>query len=140
MRTYFAYGSNMDDTQMARRCPDARLMGPASLPDHRFFITDDGWASVRPDSSQSVWGLLWRLSPRDEDALDLWEDVENGLYTKEVRRIIPRKGEPCAALVYVERSLLKGRPSQWYMERIVASAARHRLPEDYQQFLRSWLR
>jgi len=26
------------------------------------------------------------------------------------------------------------------MERIVASAARHRLPEDYQQFLRSWLR
>jgi len=139
MRQYFAYGSNMDDTQMARRCPGARLVGPASLPDHRFFITDNGWASVRPDNSRAVWGLLWQLSPRDEEALDLWEDVENGLYTKELRRIIPRKGEPCEALVYVERSAAKGTPATWYMERILASAARHRLPEDYQLALKEWL-
>jgi hypothetical protein len=139
MRIYFAYGSNMDDTQMARRCPDARLVGPAALPEHRFFITKNGWASVRPDSSHTVWGLLWQLSQRDEDALDLWEDVENGLYTKEARRIIPRKGDPCDALVYVERSIATGIPPAWYMERVVASADRHRLPEDYVQSLRNWM-
>lgn len=139
MLRYFAYGSNMDDTQMARRCPDARLVGPASLPDHRFFITGNGWASVRPDTSQSVWGLQWQLSPRDIEALDLWEDVENGLYTRQQRRIIPRGGEPCDAMVYVECSLSRGDPPAWYIERIITSAARHRLPEEYQQFLRGWM-
>jgi hypothetical protein len=32
---YFAYGSNLDPAQMARRCPGATLVGPAQLANHR---------------------------------------------------------------------------------------------------------
>jgi len=36
---YFAYGSNMNWTQMAQRCPSARFVSVARLKDHRFAIT-----------------------------------------------------------------------------------------------------
>ncbi len=123
---------------MALRCPDARILGVAALHGHHFFITTNQWASVRPDDRSMVWGLLWQLSSRDFGTLDRWEDVENGLYTRETRRVIPRKGSPCEAFVYVERSREDGTPRSWYMDRIIASAARHRLPEEYQLTLCAW--
>ncbi|HEY6798412.1 MAG TPA: gamma-glutamylcyclotransferase family protein, partial [Kineosporiaceae bacterium] len=39
---YFAYGSNMDQAQMTQRCPSARLLGPATLPDHRLVFNRSG--------------------------------------------------------------------------------------------------
>ena len=32
---YIAYGSNMVEEQMARRCPNAQLIGTGYLPNHR---------------------------------------------------------------------------------------------------------
>ena len=31
---YFAYGSNLDEGQMLERCPGAKTMGHATLPNH----------------------------------------------------------------------------------------------------------
>jgi hypothetical protein len=36
---YFAYGSNMDPAQLAQRCPSARFIAVAKLPDHRLAFT-----------------------------------------------------------------------------------------------------
>jgi hypothetical protein len=38
---YFAYGSNLDEVQMRRRCPQAVLVGPARLLGHRLVFS--GW-------------------------------------------------------------------------------------------------
>jgi hypothetical protein len=38
MRYYFAYGSNMDEKQMASRCPGSQLVGRARLLAHSFLI------------------------------------------------------------------------------------------------------
>lgn len=134
----FAYGSNMDKGQMSRRCPAARMVGPASLRGHRLFFTRDGWASVRPDSASTVWGVLWEISPVDEASLDLWEDVAHGLYTKEILPITLRKGETVDALVYVASETAEGAPEAWYLELILGAAARHGLPNEHVASLRNW--
>ena len=41
-KLYYAYGSNMDMTQMETRCPDAEFIGLATLPQYRFLINERG--------------------------------------------------------------------------------------------------
>ena len=65
---YFAYGSNMDVEQMARRCPGAEPMGTARLPwfGLRFSGSSAGWggavAPLVPDPHDWVDGLLYRVN------------------------------------------------------------------------------
>src|SRR4051794_9122870 len=59
---YFAYGSNMIASQMARRCPGARLIGPALIRDYRFRINRRGVATVLPETAAIVRGALWSLT------------------------------------------------------------------------------
>lgn len=70
---YFAYGSNINLEQMAHRCPDARLMGPVTLEDYELRFRGHGFATVAPGKGGVVHGLLWKLTPQCEQALDLYE-------------------------------------------------------------------
>ncbi len=36
---YFAFGSNMNESQMVERCPSTRFVGVATLPDRRLAFT-----------------------------------------------------------------------------------------------------
>lgn len=51
MQSYFAYGSNLNVTQMARRCPDATDPRPATLADHDWLINERGVATVEPSAA-----------------------------------------------------------------------------------------
>jgi hypothetical protein len=63
---YFAYGSNMDLAQMSNRCERAATVSAAKLPSHRFIINSRGVATIVPDPSSTVQGLLWRITKADE--------------------------------------------------------------------------
>ena len=80
MNLYFAYGSNMHRDVMATHAPTAKPVGVGALANHRFVITADGYASVEPKHSQTVYGVLWRIGPRDRVRLDAWENIAGGLY------------------------------------------------------------
>jgi hypothetical protein len=69
MQPYFAYGSNMDSGQMAVRCPGAERVGVAVLRDYRVLINAQGVGTVIPAKRESVFGLLWRLSEKNVEAL-----------------------------------------------------------------------
>jgi cation transport regulator ChaC len=142
MRTaqyYFAYGSNMDEGQMALRCPKAKLVGRASLADHSFLINERGVASVAAAPNRVVHGLLWTISRTDEKALDRYEGVGHGHYRKEVLPILQTSGCTVDALVYIASSNNPGIPRTGYMERINRTATEHGLPDDYIEELQSWL-
>lgn len=63
-RLYFAYGSNINLNQMARRCPGAEVIGPATLNGYRLaFRAQSGVATIIPAPTKQVKGLLWRLTP-----------------------------------------------------------------------------
>ena len=138
MPLYFAYGSNMDRAAMLARCPHSRPLGPARLMRHRFFVCADGYASIGPDPRRVVWGLLWDLALKDVPALDRYESIATGLYTKAVRPVLTAAG-PRRAMLYVARSTTAGAPKPDYMEAIVAAAAEADLPEAYRREIGAFL-
>ncbi|MGO4573684.1 gamma-glutamylcyclotransferase family protein [Microvirga sp. 2TAF3] len=138
MPLYFAYGSNMDRAAMAQRCPATKPIGVGRLMRHRFFISSDGYASVMRDPRGMVWGLLWDLALADVPALDRYESLSTGLYTKVIQPILTDKG-PRRAMVYIGRSTKPGLPKPGYMEGVLEAASGIGLPKDYVQGMGIWL-
>jgi gamma-glutamylcyclotransferase (GGCT)/AIG2-like uncharacterized protein YtfP len=138
-RYYFAYGSNMDTAQMSDRCSGAEFICRAKLSGYRFIINGPGVATIVPDRFCTVHGILWALTRADENALDDYEGVDEGLYVKVRTTVETSEGSPVSALVYVAQEKTKGLPRVGYMERIVSAAESHGLPAAYVEELRPWL-
>jgi len=129
MTLYFAYGANMERAAMRRRCPGAVALGPARLRGWRYVIAS-GYGSVAPAQGCEVHGVLWRLTPRDLAALNVFESLDSGLYRR-MRLTVDLGAARLRALVYVGRLRGRRRPMPGYQERVVASAADWRLPVRY---------
>lgn len=82
-RLYWAYGSNLCVADMARRCPRAKKHRRLYV-GHGLLIFR-GVADVTPseDPASRVAGGLWLITRECERALDAYEGVSGGLYTKE---------------------------------------------------------
>jgi hypothetical protein len=137
MTLYFAYGSNMNRAAMRRRCPGARAIGPATLEGYKFFVGVDGWGSVKSKQGEHVYGVLWRLTPRDVAALHAYELLHQGLY--DVRYLLVRSGASrVRAMIYRLRRRAPGRPKPGYVEMIAVSARAWQLPERYVRSVERW--
>ena len=131
MPLYFAYGSNMDEAALRTRCPRARRLGFGRLARHRFALMSSGYATVRRDANAEVHGVLYDLALSDIPPLDLYEDVDNGLYVKVQKRVRRGEGRSSLALVYLGIDERDGPPQPNYMEAVVAAARAAALPDDY---------
>jgi len=138
MPLYFAYGSNMDQAAMLQRCPASKPVGIGRLMRHRFIIFDEGYATVVRDPQRAVWGMVWDLALADVPALDRYESLSTGLYTKVIQPVVTAKG-PRRAIVYVGRSAKPGMPLPGYMEGVIEAAQHAGLPDDYIRSLSVWL-
>jgi hypothetical protein len=134
MTLYFAYGANMERAAMGARCPGAVALGTARLPGWRYVIAT-GYGSVAPAAGGAVFGVLWRLTPRDLAALNIFESLDSGLYRR-VMLTVEAGAARQRALVYVGRGGGKPRPMPGYQERLVAAAQEWRLPLTYIEELR----
>lgn len=105
---YLAYGSNLNRTQMADRCPTAKLIGATVLKDYQLLFRGGNGgavATVEPLKGASVPVLLWEITPADEAALDRYEGWPF-LYRKETVKVkLGRKN--IEAMVYI---MNEGRP------------------------------
>jgi gamma-glutamylcyclotransferase (GGCT)/AIG2-like uncharacterized protein YtfP len=76
---YFAYGSNLDEGQLRRRCPSSKLIGPAVLRGYRIgfagfsLARGGGVATIIPQRGARVQGLLYTLAGSDISQLDAFE-------------------------------------------------------------------
>jgi gamma-glutamylcyclotransferase (GGCT)/AIG2-like uncharacterized protein YtfP len=142
---YFAYGSNMDLRQMARRCRGARPVGPALLRDHKLTFTWDshfwegGVGHVEPSEGGLVWGVLWDCTPEHIAALDAYERVDDGVYVR-ANVIVEHDGTTTEALVYLANDTGYKAPSKRYLRTLVRGARANRLPVDYVAELESLFR
>jgi cation transport regulator ChaC len=136
---YFAYGSNMCRAVMGRHAANARPLGRAVLPNFRFLITSDGYASVAPRRGSAVHGMLWAITASDRRTLDEWEGVRTGLYRPAFLPIRAR-GQRLAALVYLGRLRRAGAPKLGYIEMVADGAREWRLPAPYISSLLIWAR
>jgi gamma-glutamylcyclotransferase (GGCT)/AIG2-like uncharacterized protein YtfP len=126
---YFAYGANMERAAMRTRCPGAQPLGPAVLRGFRYVIAQ-GYGSVASTPGMCVFGVLWRLMPRDLAALNSFESLESGLYRR-LTLTVETDSRRVRSLVYVARLRGKRRPMPGYQERVVAAAQEWRLPPRY---------
>ena len=135
---HFAYGSNMSRAVMRRHAPGAEPVGVAALADHRFVIAPHGHASVAPKHAETVYGVLWRLTPRDYVTLAAWENIAAGLY-RAMTLPVQHAGRRRMALTYVARARRTGWAKAGYMELVIAAARDWELPEAYIASLLRWL-
>lgn len=116
-KVYIAYGSNMDEVQMAFRCPDAELIGTGLLRDWRLMFKGSktgAYATIEREKRCVVPVLLWRISATDEEYLDRYEGFPRFYYK---RRVSYEDALGCRknGMVYImheERKL--GEPSVYY--------------------------
>ncbi len=97
---YFAYGSNINFEQMEQRCPDARIVGPVILENYELRFRGHGFATIAPKENNSVHGLLWKLTPACEQALDRYEGYPRH-YTKEPVEVQMADGTKVPVMAYV---------------------------------------
>lgn len=137
MTIYFSYGANMDPVHMAEQCPGATRLGRAVLPCHAFGIAAGHYGTVRASAGHAVHGVLWRLTPGDEAALDEFEGVAKGFYRRDTARVEPEDGAPVDAMLYRPVDDSPGIASRRYLERIIVVATLLRFPESYLHELRA---
>ena len=77
---YFAYGANTNIDNMMGRCPNAKKLTGLVLPDYRLVFR--GVADVEHAPYNEVQGVLWWITNKCEDALDIYEGFPT-LYRKE---------------------------------------------------------
>lgn len=140
MPRYFAYGSNLDESQLHRRCPGAALVTVGSLPDFRlgFTVRSAGWnagaADVVESPGEQVWGLVFDLTDENVEVLDRFEGYPHQ-YGRFIARIDTPQGALDAWVYTAARKQPFVAPSRRYVEIIKEAALRHGFPDAYVRML-----
>ena len=80
---YFGYGSNLSREQMSLRCPDCEYFISGKLPHYEWLINQRGYASIKPSREAFVLGEVFKLSNKDIEYLDIYENVSEGFYAND---------------------------------------------------------
>ena len=129
-RLYIAYGSNLNTEQMSWRCPTAEPIAVATLKDHKLVFQGrphGAHANVIPAKGEEVPVVIWEITAKDEAALDIYEGVKGGYYTKEYMEI-EVNGEMQEALIYIMTPNPYGKPADHYLQVIADGYVDFNLP------------
>lgn len=107
-KLYIAYGSNLNLAQMARRCPNSKVIGIGELKDYQ--LTFRRVATIEPQPGAVTPVGVWEITPADEKALDYYEGYPH-LYRKENIKVVMHDGTELEAMVYIMNS---GEPQMPY--------------------------
>ena len=115
-KLYIAYGSNMDERQMAFRCPGAKLKGVSEIEGYRLIFKGSktgAYATIEKEEGHKVPVVVWEIEPTDEHSLDRYEGFPTFYYKEWME--LDLDGEQIQGMVYMmdhDRKL--GQPSYNY--------------------------
>lgn len=119
-KLYIAYGSNLNLSQMKKRCPTARVIGRTEIEDYELVFKGsrtNAVATIEPCEGSIVPVLIWDIKDEDEKALDRYEGYPNFYGKKEMK--ITLDDNPILAMVYIMTPGYQyGNPSEFYLETI----------------------
>lgn len=122
MSYYYAYGSNLNLSQMRRRCPNAERVGTCTLPDWQLEFR--GVATLVPVAGAKAPGAIYRLGDGDLERLDRYEGER---YYKD-EFVAEIGGQPERVMVYLMSAGEPAAPSPAYYGAIRQGYADWRLP------------
>lgn len=131
MKFYVAYGSNLNIEQMKRRCPDASIICKGLVEDYALKYRGSktgAYATIIREEGKSVPVVVWKISPRDEKNLDIYEGFPNFYYKKRVT-VSLENGKSMYGIAYIMFDKARpGLPSPHYMETILDGYIANGLP------------
>lgn len=112
----WAYGSNLNVSQMKNRCPKAKFKGPLTVNDAALVFR--GVADVTVREGSFVPGGLWSITRECEAALDRYEGVSSGLYLKRYFHL--RRNKQVVDVLFYQMRANRGvmPPSEAYLRTI----------------------
>jgi len=133
---YFAYGSNLNQKQMRRRCPGCKFVTTGQLDGFHLYYggqTDEwdnkAYANLIKSHNSAVWGAIYELSEADIKKLDGFENAPKDYIRK--RLTIHTKNDVIKAYVYIGHRVKIGQPSSKYRRTIMQGARAKHLPKTY---------
>jgi gamma-glutamylcyclotransferase (GGCT)/AIG2-like uncharacterized protein YtfP len=139
---YFAYGSNMDQKQMKKRCPGSKLYMCYKLKGYALDFTHNsiswggGVADVIKSSGSNVWGIIYKVTPQDLENLDGYEGYSgkgsHNVYDRKVFRPT-LEGKQVKVYLYIVQAKRRKTitPSKRYMQGLIKGAIAAHLPLEY---------
>ena len=132
-RYYLAYGSNLNVAQMERRCPDARIVGTAIIPNYELLFKGSmtgSYLTIEKRKNGVVPVAVWEVSPSDEEALDRYEGFPTFYYKKDFK--IDLDGEALDAFAYImHEDRPRGVPTEYYVRTCLDGYRTFRFDEKY---------
>ena len=124
MKYYLAYGSNLSVEQMIHRCPHATYVGTGEIKGYRLLFRGSktgSYLTIEKKRGRKVPVVVWRVSEKDEEALDRYEGYPR-FYTKEEMQVTVKNlidgatiGTVTAFVYRMDESRPLGRPSLFYL-------------------------
>ncbi|MDR1643082.1 MAG: gamma-glutamylcyclotransferase [Clostridiales bacterium] len=119
---YFAYGSNINKTQMEERCPGSKLVGNGAISGYRLLFRGpygSAVATVEPFESGTVPVRIWELTPNDVELLDRHEGYPYKYRREEV--VAKMRNKTVDGVMYIMNNTGRplNRPSDEYYGKIL---------------------
>ncbi len=117
---YFAYGSNLNHSQMKNRCSGAKFIKKYILKGYKLCFSHKtnrsvyGHANIIKNKKSEVQGALWNITKDDENELDGYEGVDYNYYHKEYFNLNNKK-----VLVYIQKKYYIQKPNSTYLHTII---------------------
>ena len=115
---YFAFGSNLYQKQMKKRCKDSKYIGCHKLKGYklvfRHMYYGGGVADVERKKNGTVLGAIYKISKQDEKKLDVYEDFPH-VYVKKYFKLFGRK----VMFYYMPKKSKPIPPSKRYLNLII---------------------
>ena len=115
---FFAFGSNLYQKQMKKRCKDSKYIGCHKLKGYklvfRHLYYGGGVADVEKKKNSTVLGAIYKITKKDEKKLDVYEDFPK-VYIKKYFKLYGRK----VMFYYMPKKTKTIPPSKRYLNLII---------------------
>ncbi|MEZ4180119.1 MAG: gamma-glutamylcyclotransferase family protein [Candidatus Doudnabacteria bacterium] len=138
---YFAYGSNMNQSQMKARCPESKLIDKGYLKDYKLDFLGysprwkGGCADIARQYNSKVWGLVYEVSKADINLLDKIEGNPD-FYKRMNKAVFLSDNRSVKAEMYF---LVKKQgfvpPTKKYIDIILEAGKEFEFPKEYQKYI-----
>lgn len=115
---YIAYGSNMVQSQMAFRCPNAKLIGTGYIHKSRLEFYLHATVERTRSEMDKVPVAVWEIDKADERSLDKYEGFPS-YYVKRMQKAYMEDGSQIMGMIYIMKLIRVSPPTQTYYDGIV---------------------
>ncbi|MGN1113494.1 MAG: gamma-glutamylcyclotransferase family protein [Oscillospiraceae bacterium] len=118
MKYYLAYGSNLNVSQMKRRCPTAEIIGTSEIKGYQLLFKGSctgSYLTIEQQPKKTVPVAVWGVQGADEANLDRYEGYPEFYYKKKFRLKVNGRVLDCFAYIMHEDRPM-GIPTRRYVE------------------------